>query len=65
MFGNLIITFKLQVPSIIIIIGRISNYYNDRLWSDGPLKGTFINHNYNIAEGTLKVTFVYFVMQGS
>ena len=36
---------------------------------EGPLKGTFINHNYNIAEGTLKGTlkrtFVYFVMHGS
>ena len=67
MFGNLIIAFKLQVPSI-IIIDIISNYYNDRLWSEGPLKGTFLNHNYNIAEGTLKgtikVTFVCFVMQG-
>ena len=62
MFENLIITFKLQVYSI-IIIDIISDYYNDCLWSDGPLNGTFINHNYNIDEGTikgtLKGTFVY------
>ena len=44
-FVNWIITFKLRVSSIIIDI--ISNYYNDRLWSGGPVKGTFINPNYN------------------
>ena len=29
--------------------GIISNYYNDHLWSEVPLNGTFINHNSNIA----------------
>ena len=60
MFENLIITFKLQVSSS-IIIDTISNYYNDRVWSEGPRNGTFINPNYNIAERT----FVYVVIQGS
>ena len=37
-----------------IIIDIISNYYNDCLWSEGPLRGTFINYNDNIAH-SLKV----------
>ena len=43
MFVNEIITFKLRISSIVIDI--ISNYYNDRLWSECPLNGTFLNYN--------------------